>query len=198
MLVSLWAKGAYSLRMGDELQDDIASAFSAATITVATIVVLTSMLHQYQYSRAVIIYLWIALIVFVTAGRWTFRGLMGYLHRRGIAVRRLLVVGATDVGKMIMQSVAGRRDLGYELVGFVDTDNGLATRLPSQSGKALTDFGRFRNLGSVADAPDILSREHVDEVIIAVPASAHEEIGRSCTSVRPRELGLSWFPTCSS
>src|SRR5579862_2029850 len=112
MILALWAKGAYRLRMGDEIQDDVASAFSAATIAVATLVVITSMLHQYEYSRAVIIYLWIALIVFVTAGRWTFRALMGFLHRQGIGVRKLLIVGATDAGKMIMQSVASRRDLG--------------------------------------------------------------------------------------
>jgi exopolysaccharide biosynthesis polyprenyl glycosylphosphotransferase len=175
-LIALWIRGAYRLRMGDEVQDDMASAFSAATIAVATIVVLTSMLHQYQYSRAVIIYLWIALILFVTAGRWTFRGMMGYLHRQGFAVRRLLIVGATDVGKMIMQSVAGRRDLGYELVGFVHA----GTAKENGGGGVMTmpraDFGRFRNLGVATDAPGILAREHVDEVIIALPAAAHEEI----------------------
>lgn len=176
MLISLWAKGAYRLRLGDEIQDDVTAAFSAATITVATIVVLTSMFHQYQYSRAVIIYLWLALILFVTAGRWTFRGVMGYLHRRGVAVRRLLVVGATDVGKMIMQSVAARRDLGYELVGFVHTGLERNDASAPQSARPLTDFGRFRNLGFASDAPSILGREGVDEVIIALPAAAHEEI----------------------
>ena len=176
MLIALWAKGAYRLRMGDELQDDVTSAFSAATISVATIVVLTSMLQQYQYSRLVIVYLWVALIVFVTAGRWTFRGLIGYLHRRGVGVRRLLVVGATDVGKMIMQSVAGRRDLGYELVGFVHTRIPAGDGLNPQSARPLSDFGRFRNLGSASDTPEILTREHVDEVIIALPAAAHAEI----------------------
>jgi exopolysaccharide biosynthesis polyprenyl glycosylphosphotransferase len=172
VMFCLWAKGAYRFRMGDEIQDDVISAFSAATIAVATLVVVTSMLHQYEYSRAVIVYLWVALIVFVTAGRWIFRGLMGTLHKRGVGVRRLLIVGATDVGKMIMQSVASRRDLGYELVGFVRA----RTTAPMDAATQATDFGRFRNLGFAADVPFLISREHVDEVIIALPAADHEDI----------------------
>jgi len=189
MLIALWAKGAYRLRMGDEVQDDVAAAFSAATIAVATLVVITSMLHQYEYSRAVIIYLWIALIAFVTAGRWTFRALMGFLHRQGVGVRRLLIVGATDVGKMIMQSVASRRDLGYDLVGFVHARNGLET-----SSAITTDFGRFRNLGYAADVPRLISRERVDEVIIALPAAAHEDIWPILQQCEQDGVGLKIVP----
>lgn len=176
MLVALWAKGAYRLRLGNELQDDFTVAFSAATISVATIVILAAMLQQYQYSRGVMIYLWVALILFLIVGRWLFRLGMTHLYRRGIGSRRLLVVGATDVGKMIMQGVAGRRDLGYELVGFVHT------RLDGLNGKGMepsatpADFGRFRNLGYAPDVPALLERERIDEVIIALPASAHQEI----------------------
>lgn len=194
MLVTLWIKGAYRLRMGNELQDDLTSAFSAATITIATLVVVTSMLHQYEYSRAVIIYLWIALILFVTAGRWIFRILLGYLHRRGIAVRRLLVVGATDVGKMIMQSVAGRRDLGYELVGFVHTRAGEEQTDSPQSVRPLSDFGRFRNLGYAADTPVLLHQERVDEVIIALPAAAHEEIWPILNECETEGIGFKIVP----
>lgn len=190
MLVALWAKGAYRLRMGDEIQDDLISAFSAATIAVATLVVLTSMLHRYEYSRAVIIYLWLALIIFVTAGRWAFRAVIGYLHRRGVAVRRLVVVGATDVGKMIMQSVASRRDLGYDLVGFVHAGNGFAAAAERPSG----DFGRFRNLGLAADVPALISREQVDEVIIALPAAAHEDIWPILQQCERDGVGLKIVP----
>lgn len=175
MLTTLWAKGAYRMRMGNEMQDDITSTLSAATITVATIVVLTAMLHQYQYSRGVIIYLWLALIVLLVLGRWVYRLVMAALFRRGIGVRRLLIVGATETGKMIMQGVAGRRDLGYELVGFVHTRAETPPGTLRQSA-ASADFGRFRNLGFAADVPSIVDQERIDEVIIALPASAHQDI----------------------
>ena len=171
MLFALWAKGAYRLRLGDEIEDDISAIFSAATISAATIVVLAAMLQQYQYSRGVMIYLWVSLIVLLIAGRILFRFGMTHLYRQGVGTRRLLVIGATDMGKMIMQGVANRRDLGYELVGFVHAK--LEHANPETKAE---DFGRFRNLGFAADVPAILRAEQVDEVIIALPAAAHEEI----------------------
>lgn len=174
MILTLWAKGAYRLRLGNEMQDDMTAALSAAVTSVATIIVLTAMLQQYQYSRGVIVYLFVALVVFLVLGRFAFRSVMAYLYRHGLGVKRLLVVGATDVGKMIMQGVAGRRDLGYELVGFVHTRVDMAN---GRSGPfSPSDFGRFRNLGYASDVPEIVTRERVDEVIIALPAAAHEEI----------------------
>ncbi len=174
MLIALWSKGAYRLKLGHELEDDVSAAFSSATIAVATLVVLTTMLQRYEYSRGVMLYLWVSLILMVVLGRLAFRQFLSILHRRGIGVRRLLIVGATDVGKMIMQGVAGRRDLGYDLVGFVHTrSEGVGHSIPRATG---TDFGRFRNLGFATDVPDLTDRERVDEVIIALPASAHEEI----------------------
>ena len=198
MLVVLWLKGAYRLRMGDEIQDDISSTFSAVTITLAIVVVLESMLQQYQYSRGVIVYLWVTLIALLVIGRWMFRVLIGALHRRGVGVRRLLVVGATDAGKMIMQGVAGRRDLGYDLVGFVHTrleSTGVLGHVEASRGMpSPSDFGRFRSLGFATDVPVILQREHVDEVIIALPAAAHEEIWPILQECESKGVGFKIVP----
>ncbi|MDQ2741295.1 MAG: sugar transferase, partial [Chloroflexota bacterium] len=184
MMPVLFFKGAYSARMGKEIVDELGTIFSSATITVASIVVVTSMLQQWQYSRGVIVYVWILLIVLTFAGRGLFRSTQAACFRRGWGVRRLVVVGATDVGKMIMQSVIHRRDLGYQLIGFV------AHRSASDVG----DFGRFRALGTVADIPDMIERGVVDEIILALPASAHEEVLPVLTLCERRGVGCKLVP----
>jgi len=65
-----------------------------------------------------------------------------------------------------MQSVMNRRDLGYLLVGFVERRGVVDVK----------DFGRFRALGTVADIPSVIPERRVDDVIIALPSSSHEEI----------------------
>jgi exopolysaccharide biosynthesis polyprenyl glycosylphosphotransferase len=67
---------------------------------------------------------------------------------------------------MIMQRVASRSDLGYRLVGFVDHRDTAKMR----------DFGRFRALGTLADVPDLVENRAADELIVALPAAAHEEV----------------------
>ncbi len=159
-------KGAYSTSLSRESVDEITVIVSSATISIAAIVVTTTMLHRYEYSRGVIIYLWLLIILLMSVGRVVFRGVQAAFYRRGKGIRRLLVVGASDTGKMIMQSVMSRPDLGYQLAGFVD----------GHVGRTVRDFGRFRALGTLREIPGLLDAGDVDEIIIALPASAHEEI----------------------
>lgn len=166
MLPLLLFKGAYAWRLGRETVDEAITSFSAATIAVASMVVVTSMLQKYGYSRGVTVYVWVLLVVLLSVGRTVYRLAQGALHRRGLGVQRLVVVGATDVGKMVMQSVVSRPDLGYSLQGFV----------VERAADGKRDFGRFRSLGTVAQLPALLEGGQVDQVIVALPASSHEEI----------------------
>ena len=184
MLLVLMVKGAYRVRLGREVVDEFSLIFSASTITVATVVVITSMLREYVYSRAVIVYLWLLLMGFLLLGRWLYRCLQAFCYRRGWGVRRLMVVGGSDVGKLVMQSVVSRPDFGYQLVGFVD-------HLPTG---ALRNFGRFRALGTVADIPALIEREGVDDIVIALPASAHEDVWPILALCEHRGVGLKLVP----
>jgi exopolysaccharide biosynthesis polyprenyl glycosylphosphotransferase len=99
---------------------------------------------------------------------------------------------------MIMQGVAARRDLGYELVGFVHTrleSAGSVARVEEgPEVRSLTDFGRFRSLGFATDVPLVLQRENVDEVIIALPAAAHEEIWPILQECESKGVGFKIVP----
>ena len=184
MIPILVLKGAYGTRLGRELVDEVVTIFSAATTTLAAIVVVTTMLHRYDYSRGLIVYLWVLVIALVLCGRALFRSLQGVFYRRGWGVRRLLVVGTSDVGKMVMQSVMSRPDLGYKLAGFVG-DSGIPY---------LKDFGRFRALGTVADLPQLVESGVVDDIIIALPASAHEDIAPIVGLCERHAVGLKLVP----
>lgn len=184
MMPVLFLKGAYRLRMGTETLDEAGTIFSSATITVAAIVVTSAMLHQWQYSRGVILYVWILVIALTILGRSLYRSVQTYCFQRGWGVRRLLVVGATDAGKMVMQSVTQRPDLGYQLVGFV----------VHRSAPPMRDFGRFRALGTVADIPGLLENGAVDEIILALPASAHEEVWPVLDLCQRRGVGFKLVP----
>lgn len=184
MMSVLLIKGAYRIRMSTDVVDEIAVIFSAATITVGAIVVITTMLHQDLYSRGVIVYVWVLVIALVALGRAVYRGIQGYCYRRGWGARRVLVVGATDAAKMAMQSMTNRPDLGYHLVGFVD----------HRAAPHIRDFGRFRALGTVADIPDVIERAAIDEVVIALPASSHEQVWPILSVCEQRGVGLKLIP----
>ncbi len=184
MLPLLLLKGAYAWRLGRETVDEVVTSFSTATIAVASMVVVTSMLQKYGYSRGVTVYVWVLLIVLLSLGRTLYRWGQGRLHRRGVGVQRLVIVGATDVGKMVMQSVISRPDLGYALQGFV----------VERAADAKRDFGRFRSLGTVAQLPDLVGRGGVDQIIVALPAESHDEMAPIVGLCERHGVGLKIVP----
>ena len=89
-----------------------------------------------------------------------------------------MVAGSTSMSKMVMQNLSARIDHGYQLVGFLH-----------ENGGAPEGFGRFRNLGPVARAAEVIARHEIDEVVIALCATSHDDI-----LVHPRSLHA---PECS-
>jgi exopolysaccharide biosynthesis polyprenyl glycosylphosphotransferase len=184
LLPLLLFKGAYRMRMGSGVVQDVARVAGASTTAVATILVISFLLKELDYSRGVVLYLWLFVMVLLALGRIVARLAQAVLHRRGVHVRRLVVVGASDAGKMFMQSIRSRPDLGYEIVGFVDRRD--ASRVP--------DFGRFRRLGDVEDLPEIVHAFEIEEVVVALPGSAHEQLRPVIELCESTGIGLKLVP----
>ena len=72
---------------------------------------------------------------------------LAHLRRYGVGVHRVLLVGAGDVGRMVMRTMTARPDFGYQLIGFLD-DN------PT---KGTTDIGPYRALGPVENFTQVLT-----------------------------------------
>jgi exopolysaccharide biosynthesis polyprenyl glycosylphosphotransferase len=109
--------------------------------------------------------------VLVVCGRALYLWILGVLHQRGIGVARTLVVGDNTVGRMIMQALAGRPHLGYEIAGFLATEGD-------------ADFGRFRRLGTPDELERVIHQERIAQVVIALPSASHEAIMRIVTHCR--------------
>jgi exopolysaccharide biosynthesis polyprenyl glycosylphosphotransferase len=80
-------------------------------------------------------------------------------------LRRVLIVGAGPVGRELQGQIERLPYLNLNVVGFLDDD---------------PDKRAFHKdiLGSIKDAPRILSLIPVDDIVIALPRRAHEEVSR--------------------
>lgn len=81
------------------------------------------------------------------------------LRRRGHNVKTLLIVGGGSRGRQFAQRVNRRQDLGYRLLGYVDSD-------PVYAGR---DLEGAPLMGTIEELPAILANQVIDEVAIALP-----------------------------
>ncbi len=137
--------------------------------------------EYFTFSRAFMV-LFIGLDVFlVVSTRLALRQLLQHLRLRGHNLRRILVVGAGALGKEITQKLLAHRELGLEVVGFLDDDPGKAGR----------SFLGVPVVGTLKSVEEVIADHRVDHIYIALPPEAHRKmmklmecVGRACVDVK--------------
>ncbi len=161
----LGLRGLYRLPRAASALDDFSTIFTAAGVSVMVLFAGSTFVRYPAESHLTLIFAWVLITLLVVLGRAVCLFLIGRLHQHGIGVARTLVVGDNPVGRMIMQALAARPHLGYEVAGFLATDGD-------------TDFGRFHRLGTPDELDRVIHQEHIAQVVIALPSASHEAIMR--------------------
>jgi len=94
------------------------------------------------------------------------RRLVSHGKRRELPRRRLLIVGAGEVGATILRKINEHPELGYETVGFVDDD----------IAKHGTYILGCRVIAGCAELPVIVEELEVDEVLLAIPSAGGDTV----------------------
>lgn len=96
---------------------------------------------------------------------------------------RILIVGAGDAGEVISREIERRKDLG-RLVGFVDDD----------TAKIGSVIHNKKVLGSTDKINEIIDKEKVGMVVIAIPSAKGSEIKRIVGKVTTKKVKIKIVP----
>jgi len=119
-------------------------------------------------------------VVFATGIREVVREALERRWRAGIGLKRILIAGSGELGRMVAQRVVQHRELGYQVIGFVDDTDARGA-----------DSSELPILGSLADVGTIARREQIDHLYVALPADEHVKLlglieltSRECIDVK--------------
>ncbi len=135
----------------------------------ALLTILFFILHDHTLSRLIIVFF----VVIVAVATVSMRAFLvwWYFKRKGTSEGngdRVLVVGTGERALRISELLKSRSEWGVDLVGFLDHD-------PAFVGKMIGDV---KVLGTIDDIGAVLAQNVVDEVVVAVPRSMMNEIGK--------------------
>lgn len=135
-----------------------------------------------DYPRVMIVYAWLLTIIFIMLGRAVHQVIRDLLRDRGVGKDRLLVVGVGDIARVIIQRILWSPQLGYELVGVIDSP-----------GDADSILG-VPIVGTAEELPALIEEHDVDEVIIAIPEKGHREVVRVISYCERGRVSIKVFP----
>jgi hypothetical protein len=158
----------YPYRPGRSWVEEIWRVATASTASVMIIIVVSLAFRPMLYSRLVFLYTAVLVTMLLGVSRLAIQWGRSHLRQYDIGVQRVLLVGAGDVGRMVMRTMVARPDYGLKLIGFLD----------DHPVKSTTDVGRFKALGPVENAADVIVQQQIDRVIICLPWQTHRTIQR--------------------
>ena len=189
----LWIQGAYRLGRVRSRVDDffavlVGSIFAvvlglAGTLYYQAYYVPQALKDQgaYEVSRLVWAMCLTLNVLLCYGTRAAARAILERRWRNGVGLKRILVAGTSDMARHVVDKMLQHGELGYRIVGFID----------DRAGADHLGYRGLPLLGTLSEAGDILRREQVDQLYIALPLDEHvrmleliEIANRECIDVK--------------
>ncbi len=129
--------------------------------------------EPFTYSRSFLIFFALFSVATVVLLREGSRSLLATASLRFGQREKILIVGAGILGREVAEKLLAHRDLGVEVVGFLDDDPGKANR----------QFFGAPVLGTLRQVEEVLAQVRPDQVLVALPLEAHKKMLRVLQAV---------------
>jgi len=134
----------------------------AMTVTSLLLLLAGAMFYIKMVTPLVVSLFLLGSTALLIGSRVVLRWLLSILRRKGRNARHLLIIGETAKAFELADRVESRRELGYEIEGFLFDDGGSAGHLSRIE-------ARWKVLGPVASLRRLLEEGVIDEVMFCLP-----------------------------
>ncbi len=141
------------------------SRLIAAVMLLVVCLLAGSYLAKIYYSRLLLAVLSILLVFLLLATRLAYQASLKWLRRYGVGLRRVVIVGKSELARELADRIKQHQELHYELVGFL---------FPGTS--RTQNEGQSATFGASEDIAGELVNKKVDELIFAIPIRRDSEI----------------------
>ena len=191
--VAFQLQGIYRLRRGRSRVDDFFAVLIGSILAVVFGVMSTLYVSvyyvsaeqkaqgAYEVSQVVWGIFLVLNVLFTYFSREAVRELLERRWRAGIGLKRILIAGAGDLGRMVADRVLQHREFGFQVIGFVD----------DRAGGDHIGYRGLPLLGTLADVGEIAQRERIDHLYVALPLEEHAKLldlveitSRECIDVK--------------
>lgn len=165
-----------------------------AVLALYLAVLLYSFFTKTGYPRSVFIYASCSTLFFVLVERMLFFKLQQALYIRGVNVRRVLIIGAQEDGRLLCQSIRQAPKFGYFVVGFFDQDKKDLLIAKDWFGKGKHKISIFCD--DFSSLKDVVCDEEIDEIFISkqLRRDGEYDLRELVTFCREHKVTLNFIP----
>jgi Undecaprenyl-phosphate glucose phosphotransferase len=181
LIVTFFLSRLYHQKRSASHFDKFYDIFVAVSIGTIMSMAFTSFVYKNEldYPRLMVAYAWLLSVVLVIIGRSFVDAAEGVLWAR--YPQKVIIVGAGDIGHVILQNIRQTTGRGYTVAGFVDDE-------PASQGN---DLGI---LGPIAQLSQIIEEQDAEQVIIGLPEADHDQLLQIISQCESAKVTIKVFP----
>lgn len=157
--------GLYRLEHGRSRFDEFVSVLTASSASIIILVSITFFFRQISYSRIVIMHMWVISVILLGVWRLIYRSFFNAMSNSEAIIQKLVIVGATDVSKILIERLARNHGTGYKIMGVIDNKM-----------KKGAKFCGLPILGRISDFGKTAVKFGIDEVFIGLTDYNRKEV----------------------
>ena len=161
--------------------------FSILKLTSLSVLILTAGTFFYRelsFSRIMAVYFWVFSNIFLFVSHRLVRLLVKEMHVRGMNLRKVLVVGAGELGQRVVQKLNFFPEIGFSVVGYLTHD-------PEKVGAELEGC---KVLGLYEDLNRVIKENEVSQLFIALPLNASNQLQKILASLEEETVDIKLVP----
>jgi GT2 family glycosyltransferase/lipopolysaccharide/colanic/teichoic acid biosynthesis glycosyltransferase len=179
--------GLYSVRARRDQGPDLLVRVLRGTVIASVVLMASTFLtSQVLYSRVLVGVFCVLVVALTSSLRVALRAAHGRLHAGRFDLERVVIVGTGPAAQRVAARIRARRDLGYDVAGFVETGGGDA--------RPRSDVPV---IGRLEDLPDLVERHRVGEVVFSDPGLPAEDVAGFLLEARRSAVDVRMVPGLS-
>jgi len=155
--------GLYRPRRGRSRSEEAVVIFSATALAVVLLAGIATFYRDFSYSRLVLVIFFLCDVPMVVAARLVVRAQWANRWRRGVGVKRAVIVGAGRLGHAVVDRLLDHPEAGMAAAALLDDDESL--RKDEYRGVAVA--------GPAVEAVEWIASGRAETVFLALPLEAH-------------------------
>jgi exopolysaccharide biosynthesis polyprenyl glycosylphosphotransferase len=163
------------------LREEIRQVAQAAALCASVLLLASQAGNWKSLNLPTVLCFWAFAVLMCGGIRYFSRQSLRVMRRRGKYLKTLIIIGGGQRGEQFAEMLSERKDLGYRLLGFVDASSVYSNR----------KLAGAEWLGTLEDLPQIIAREAIDDVAVALPIKSHySEIQQVIALLEEQGIGV--------
>ncbi len=183
-LISLKINGLYSIKgfiwKGSSFFKIFLSLFFSFILTSAFL----QFLRNFSFSRIFLVFFYFNLFFLFCLWRFFFKLFLKSPQKKGKFQEKILILGAGELGKNLVDKLKEHRELGLKILGFLDDD----------PGKVNYSYEGVPVLGNLNDLENVLKGDEIDGVFITFPLINRQKSEKIIETLQKKYLDIYLIP----